>query len=223
MRNDVIVYSVNKTNNKDLFITVQNGEVLVQAPWYATTSNIQRVIESKREWIIRKLKEYDSNKEKEISLRPIQVLGVIYELKISYKNIEVIDCSLNNKTIKFNLPKSYKRMDKEALTDLLMDKLYVKIANNEIENYMEKIRVMCGFAPEDYRIMKMDDCLAKCTEDQKIIINPRIFKYRQETIEYIILHEFCHLKYKNHSRHFYNLVSNYMPNYSEYELRNVKY
>ena len=222
MKNGVIMYSVNKSTNRDLYISVQNGEVLVQAPWYATTNNIQRAIESKREWIVKKLKEYDEKKNHEISLRPIQILGVIYELKISYKNIEVIDCSLDDKIIKFNLPKSYKRMDKEALTDLLMDKVYLKIAENEIENYMEKIRVMIGFAPEDYKIAKMDDCIAKC-ENNQIIINPRIFKYKREIIEYIILHEFCHLKYKNHNKYFYNLIARYMPNYKEYELKTIRY
>ena len=223
MRSDVIMYSVNKTTDKDLYISVQNGEVLVQAPWYATTGNIQRAIESKREWIVKKLREYDDKKNHEISLRPIQILGVIYELKISYKNVEVIDCSLDDKTIKFVLPKSYKKMDKESLTELLMDKLYFKIAQNEIENYMEKIRVTLGFAPEDYKLVKMTDCIANCTDDQKILINPRIFKYKKEIIEYIILHEFCHLKYKNHSRYFYNLIAKYIPNYKDYELKNIKY
>ena len=88
---------------------------------------------------------------------------------------------------------------------------------------MEKIRVTLGFAPEDYKLVKMTDCIAKCTDDQKILINPRIFKYKKEIIEYIILHEFCHLKYKNHSRYFYNLIAKYIPNYKDYELKNIKY
>ena len=223
MKNNVIMYSVNKSINRDLYISVQNGEVLVQAPWYTTNYKIQQVIESKKEWIIKKLKEYEGKKYQEISLRPIQVLGTTYELKISYKNISDIECSLDNKIIKFCLPKSYKKMDRELLTDLLMDKLYMKIAQNEIENYMEKIRVLTGMAPEDYSLMNMDNCIAKCTEDKKIIINPRIFKYKKETIEYIILHEYCHLKYKNHSKYFYNMISKYMPNYKDFEIKNIKY
>ena len=68
MRSDVIMYSVNKSTDKDLYISVQNGEVLVQAPWYATTGNIQRAIESKREWIVKKLREYDDKKNHEIAV-----------------------------------------------------------------------------------------------------------------------------------------------------------
>ena len=41
--------------------------------------------------------------------------------------------------------------------------------------------------------------------------------YSRETIEYIILHEFCHLKYKNHTKSFYNMVKTYIPNYEKIE------
>ena len=125
--------------------------------------------------------------------------------------------------VKINLPKKYKKIDNETMTDILIDKLYTKIAENEIENIMEKTRLMVGFAPEDYKIVEMNGILAKCTEDKKILINPIIVKYQKEIIEYIILHEFCHLKYKNHTKSFYNMLEKYMPDYKKYELKNIKY
>ena len=39
------------------------------------------------------------------------------------------------------------------MTDILIDKLYTKIAERELENIMEKTRLMVGFAPEDYEIV----------------------------------------------------------------------
>ena len=101
--------------------------------------------------------------------------------------------------------------------------MYKQIAEKEIENIMEKVRLMVGFAPENYEIKEMKHCIAKCTEDKKIIINPRIVRYKKETIEYIILHEFCHLKYKTHAKGFYHMIERYLPNYKEHELRNVNY
>ena len=195
MKNEVITYSVNKTNDKELYISVQNGEVLVRAPWYVTRERIQRAVSNKKSWIMKKLKEYEQKEENEISLRPIQILGTIYNLKVSYKNISVIECNMENNIIKVNLPKKYKKIDNESMTDILIDKMYFKIAEKELEGIMEKTRLMVGFAPEDYEIVEMKDCLAKCTDDKKILINPRIIKYDRKIIEYIILHEFCHLKY----------------------------
>lgn len=223
MRNEIITYSVSKTRDKGLYISVQNGEVLVQAPWYATQSKIQEAVANKKSWIMKKLKECQEKNDSEISLRPIQILGVIYNLRVSYKNIRVIECNLENNVVKISLPKKYKKIDRESMTDILIDKLYSKIAENEIENIMEKTRLMLGFAPEDYKFVEMKECLAKCTEDKKILINPRIIRYKREVVEYIILHEFCHLKYKNHTKSFYNLLGKYMSNYSEYEIENMKY
>ncbi len=223
MKNEVITYSVNKTNDKELYISVQNGEVLVRAPWYVTRERIQRAVSNKKSWIMKKLKEYEQKEENEISLRPIQILGTIYNLKVSYKNISVIECNMENNIIKVNLPKKYKKIDNESMTDILIDKMYFKIAEKELEGIMEKTRLMVGFAPEDYEIVEMKDCLAKCTDDKKILINPRIIKYDRKIIEYIILHEFCHLKYKNHTKSFYNLVERYVPDYSKYEIKNIKY
>ena len=123
MKNEIIAYSVNKTNDKELYISVQNGEVLVQAPWYVTQNKIQEAVANKKSWIIKKLKEYQLKNDNEISLKPIQILGVIYNLKVSYKNINVIECNLENNIVKVNLPKKYKKIDNESMTDILIDKL----------------------------------------------------------------------------------------------------
>ncbi len=223
MKEEIITYSVDKTAESGLYISVQNGEVLVRAPWYVTQSKIQEAVSNKRNWIIKKLKEYEEKRENEISLKPIQILGVAYNLKVLYKNTEIIECDLINNIVRVCLPKKYKKIDHESMTDILIDKLYYKIAERELENIMEKTRIETGIAPEDYEIIEMPNCLAKCTDDQKILINPRIIKYSREVIEYIVLHEFCHLKYKNHTKSFYNMLSKYEPNYKKYEMKNIKY
>ncbi len=222
MKNEIITYSVNKIRENNLYITVQNGEVLVRAPWYATQNRIQEAVAEKRTWILKKLKEY-KNKDTELSLKPIQIFGVIYNLKVTYKNIDVIECDLDKNIVKVNLPKKYKKMDNETMTDILIDKLYFKIAERELDLIMDKARIETGFAPEDFEIVEMDNCLAKVTEDKKMCINPRIVRYRKEVVEYIIFHEFCHLKYKNHTKSFYNMLKKYVPNYNELELSGIKY
>ena len=83
---------------------------------------------------------------------------------------------------------------------------------------MERVRKLVGFAPEDYQIKRLENKIADCIkEEQLIYINPDIVKYDRETIDYIILHQFCHLKYKTHSKKFVEMIANIMPNYSEYE------
>ena len=40
-------------------------------------------------------------------------------------------------------------------------------------------------------------------------------KYDRNVIQYVVLHEICHLKYMNHSEEFWNMVEKYMKNYKE--------
>jgi predicted metal-dependent hydrolase len=42
-----------------------------------------------------------------------------------------------------------------------------------------------------------------------------LIKAPQEVIDYIVLHEVCHLKIKGNSHHYWDLVYRYMPNYQE--------
>lgn len=46
-KNNVITYTVNKAGTSSLCVSVQNGEVIINAPWYATNMQIQKVVEEK--------------------------------------------------------------------------------------------------------------------------------------------------------------------------------
>ena len=221
MREKIINYTVNKVRDSHIYISIQNGEVVVNAPWYVRNEKIQRVIETKRKWILDKIEEYKNQNKELMTLKPIVILGVQYSLKIYYKNVKVIECNREEKTIIINLPKKYKKINCELLTNIIIDKMYNQIAEKELENVMEKTRLMVGYAPEDYEIKEIKGTIAKCTDDKKIIINPMIIRYKREVIEYIILHEFCHLKYKNHTKSFYSLIEKYMPNYKEFNIKNI--
>ena len=63
IKNNVIEYTVNKADNKGIYISVQNGEVLVNAAWYVTSNQIQEVVEQKRKWILEKLNEYETTRK----------------------------------------------------------------------------------------------------------------------------------------------------------------
>ncbi len=150
-----------------------------------------------------------------IERHPVPVLGIDYRVKITYKNIKVAELNIENKTIKISLPNKYKKTNNKVILDLAIEKMYEQIAKVEIENVMEKMRIMLGFAPEDYEIKKLKNKLGKC-ENQKITIHPEIVKYSREIIEYVVLHQYCHLKYKNHCKSFYELIAKYQPDYEEF-------
>lgn len=147
---------------------------------------------------------------------PVPVLGTDYKVKIIYKNIKVAELDVEDKIIKISLPNKYKKANNERILDIAIDKMYEQIAKVEIERAMEKTRILLGFAPEDYEIKKMYNELGRCKEN-KIIINPEIVKYGRDVIDYIVLHEYCHLKYKTHCKGFIKMLEKYEPNFEKYE------
>ena len=147
---------------------------------------------------------------------PVPVLGTDYKVKIIYKNIKVAELDVEDKIIKISLPNKYKKANNERILDIAIDKMYGQIAKIEVERAMEKTRILLGFAPEDYEIRKMSEELGRC-EENKITINPEIVKYDREIIDYIVLHEYCHLKYKSHCKSFIKMLEKYEPNYKKYE------
>ena len=152
-----------------------------------------------------------------IERHPVPVLGIDYRVKITYKNIKIAELDVENTTIKISLPNKYKKQENKTILDIAINKMYEQIAKVEIENAMEKMRIILGFAPEDFEIRKMENKLGKC-ENQKITINPEIVKYPREMIEYVVLHQYCHLKYKNHCKSFYELLAKYQPNYEQFAI-----
>ena len=147
---------------------------------------------------------------------PVPVLGTDYKVKIIYKNIKVAELDVEDKIIKISLPNKYKKANNERILDIAIDKMYEQIAKIEVERAMEKTRILLGFAPEDYEIRKMSEELGRC-EENKITINPEIVKYDREIIDYIVLNEYCHLKYKSHCKSFIKMLEKYEPNYKKYE------
>ena len=216
---NLITYTVNKNFNNELYLSVQNGEVVVKAPWYYTNNQIQNLIEEKRQWILNKIKEYEMSEEKKyIRNEIVKLLGDDCKVIINYKNLKKPTLTVEGKDIKICLPNKYKKLNRDEILVKLIEKLYDLVAEKEIEMSMERVRKLVGFAPEDYQIKRLDNKIADCVkEEQLIYINPDIVKYDRETIDYIVLHQFCHLKYKTHSKKFIEMIENVLPNYNKYE------
>lgn len=150
-----------------------------------------------------------------IERHPVPILGIDYKVKIVYKNTKITELDIENRTIKISLPNRYKKINHKEILDIAIDKMYEQIAKVEVERAMEKTRIMVGFAPEEFEIKKIKN-LGICY-NQKITIHPEIVKYSREVIDYIVLHQYCHMKHKNHTKAFFKMLETYQPNYKKCE------
>ena len=228
-KNNVIVYSVSRYFNNDVSINIQNGEVVVNAPWFFSNEKIRRILEEKKNIILNKLREFEKEKNS-IYIRNeiVKIFGKECKVIINYKNLKKPTLTLEGRSLIIYLPNKYKKVtDRDEILQKLIEKLYEKIAFEEIEGIMEKTRKILKFTPEDYNIERLNNnTVAKVDFEEKIItINPDIVKYSIEEIEFIIFHEFCHLKFKTHCQGFKEIVRKNFPEYKEIEnkLNNIKF
>ena len=150
----------------------------------------------------------------------VSVLGKSLNLNINYKKIKVPELDMNNNEVNLFLPMRYKESGTVDIVSEAIKKMYDEIAN--IANSMEKIRVVLGFAPEDYEIKRMKNSFIKNNRNRTITINPDITKYSKKIIETSLVQAFCKTRYKENSKDYQTLLKNSLEKYEEFKYRIVK-
>lgn len=149
--------------------------------------------------------------------KQVKIFGQNIEVKVIYGKIQNPELDLLGNIINVYLPNKYKRTGNMSIVKLAIDKMYDEIARVEIENVMEETRIMLkGLAPENYEIKRMANKFSKTLSNKTIVINPEIIKYDKQVLRYVVLSEFCHLKYKTNCKSFFDMMRKYMENFEDY-------
>lgn len=67
----------------------------------------------------------------------------------------------------------------------------------------------------DIKVKEQKRRWASCTGKNAILFNWRCSMVREDVLDYIVVHEMCHIDHKNHSKNFWNRVEELMPDYRE--------
>ena len=103
-----------------------------------------------------------------------------------------------------------------------------KIKEEDIPLYKEKAELylpertyywskITGLIPSYVRITSAGKRFGSCNGKNGICFSYRLMAYDEKVIDYVILHELCHIKHKDHSKAFYSLICQFMPDYKSRE------
>ncbi|MFT4755947.1 MAG: putative metal-dependent hydrolase [Vicingaceae bacterium] len=216
--NSQIDYSLEYAERKTLGIKVfPDKSVHVTAPEGSSNDNIREKVRSKAAWILRQQDFFLSfhpitPPRKFVSGETHLYLGRQYKLKIKQSEIEAvkfyggrIEVSLQDKT------------DRDKVEVLLRD-WYKSKALIHFESLFEKLVPMSksffeGEAVLKYRWMKKR--WGSCDKDGSVHLNLELIKAPKKCIEYVIVHELCHLAHLNHSKAFYDLLEQFYPSWQK--------
>lgn len=215
--NKIIEFDLIYRKRKTLSILVNtDGTIKVTVPFKVSKEEVLKIVSSKGRWILKKQNEIKSiNKNKVVRKFEnggiFMYLGNNYTLKLeikeSIKNISVrlLD---NNLIIKANT------YNKEKIK-LAIEKWY---REKTLEKAVERVKYYSRYFseyPKEIKAKEQKLRWGSCTYDNKLLFNWRIAMAPIDIFDYIIVHEMCHMEYKNHSKEYWNRVCEILPNYKE--------
>lgn len=110
-----------------------------------------------------------------------------------------------------------KRYEKKTKIEQKIETKDIEKLKNIIEKSVQKYSKDLKVVPNKVTIKDIKYAWGSCSSKKNITINLKLAPKNEKTIEYVVLHEMCHLKEMNHSKSFWNLVESNMPNYKIYK------
>jgi predicted metal-dependent hydrolase len=219
---EIINYKIIYCMRKTLEISVYPDlSVVVKAPKNTTYSDIQEKVKKRAYWIIKQKSYFSSflpktDTKKYLSGETHLYLGKQYRLKIVESDNELVKLKSGFIFI------FTKEKNNSENTKKLLFKWY---KNHATEKFQEKL-IKCFNKAEKYNIVfpalkirKMSKRWGSCTKNQILNLNLELIKVPSHCIEYVIMHELCHLKYHNHSPKFYKLLNILSPDWEKTKKR----
>ena len=152
----------------------------------------------------------------------------IYDAKdLISRKIEWIESSIlkmQDKSInedEFLLLGEIKKIDEYKIKNI--DTFYRKEIEKILPQKVQEHSIRMNLFPTSISYRKNKRTWGSCNYKNGLNFNILLMKFPLEVMEYVIVHELAHIKHKNHSKDFWNLVAVFCPNYKEIEKQFKKF
>lgn len=211
-----IVYSKRRTVGIEIS---PDGTVTVRAPLRMPEKDIEQILMSKLDWIEQKRKMFQRKSEKanrvlnteyeEGSLMPFR--GERYPIHRSFHQglkKPIVSFDGNSFTVRFG------KEDKDSIRQAFLV-WYKKAATNEFLQRVDFYKTLMQETVGTVRIKDQKSCYGSCSSKRNLNFNWKCILAPSEVLDYIVVHELCHLRHMNHSKEFWAEVEGIFPNYAK--------
>jgi predicted metal-dependent hydrolase len=199
IENHTIEFNVQYGNSEKLSIHIDSlGLITVKVPQDTSKGTIMSAMEHQGKWILEKKREIAETQETPRS-RNYHEKGTFFYLGKEHYLHELIETNeLTEEELKRDLKKFYFTSCK-------------KIVGERILIYQKQL----GVKPKIVEIEESRTKWGSCSSDRKLMFNYRLAMAPIEVIDYVVIHELCHLLHMNHDRSFWRRVGSMMPDYKD--------
>ena len=225
--NDIIPYDVirksqiSQVKARKVVIKVHPDQrVVATVPYDATDESIQDAMLKRARWIWQNIEEFAKQKNYVLPKRYVSgetqfYLGRRYGLKVCIDPDKRSSVKLSKGKFNVTLRKDYD--DRATVIKPLIDKWYQHKARILFHKRLNEMLPKTSWVATipSFRMMAMKSQWGSCSVKGNLMLNPHLIKASKECIDYVILHELCHIAEHNHSEKFWRLLTQVMPNWKE--------
>jgi predicted metal-dependent hydrolase len=214
-----IFFELSYQDRKTLGIRVYpDCRVKVIAPYNTTEEKLKTKLREKAPWIIKQQLEFLSYHpltppRKYVNGETHLYLGRQYKLRIQKATANEVKLFRGRLLVL--------KKDNTSAKNLLSE-WYREKASAHFEETLKKtlpLFARYNINQPELQIRQMPTRWGSCTPKGKVILNPELIKAPKGSIEYVIIHELCHLIHHNHTRAFYDLQETIMPDWKKWKER----
>jgi len=207
-----------KEGLKGHYISVDNKAGVVLKGNHVSPDTANKLILKKAKWILNKLKLVGSvNEEDIVTGSRIPYLGKTYYVQLIF-NKETKGVAIEFNQSKFKITIGDKNTTQSEIR-LAIDQFYRQKSIEKITSRLERWSAKTNLKYQQLRFIKMGKRWGSCTTTNNIIINIEAIKLPYQLIDYVIVHELCHTKVKDHSRKFWAELSKHLLDWRELDER----
>ncbi|TDE05333.1 M48 family metallopeptidase [Flavobacterium hiemivividum] len=216
-----ITFSIANRKRKSIAVEVHpDTSVQIKAPLDCQLEDIKRVVTKRSKWIITQQKFFEqflpeTPKREYVAGETHSYLGRKYILKI-------IISDENKVKLQGGFLVVYSQKNEEEHIKHLLTEWYYKRATKVFEKVYEEAFqkfVQYNIQKPEIQIKRMKKRWGSYTSSGNILINPELIKAATVCIEYVMIHELCHLIERNHSKKFYTLLEKINPDWQRWKLK----
>lgn len=216
---ETVHYRINYKNRTSYGISIDvYGVIEIQAPKGTSADAVHQLLE--RNWAViqnglKEMKERLEGPQKKAYDHGEQFLylGRAYPIEI------IQDSAVEKDYVQFQgdrLNICVKAHNDESIKQVLR-RFYVQQCKAQVEKRVSLYEKRFKMKPRSIRISDSKTTWGTCDSNRKLTFNWRLAMAPPKVIDYVVIHEMCHMVHLNHDRSFWRLVGSIMPDYEDQE------
>lgn len=201
-------------------IVVKPGQVEIVAPLQIPEHKLHKFVQAKQQWIIQALKKMAASRPQQGAFVPAEYKsgakltyqGKMYVLTVKPSKLKRVKIEFTDGYTVY-LPETMNPDEHNPEIRETLIRWMKKQTKQLVEQLVHIHAVKKQLTPRTINIKTQKSRWGSCGIHNDININWLLIMAPKEVLEYVVVHELCHIRVKNHSSQFWALVGEHLPDY----------